>query len=110
MTDMSASGAWDKPVGQWSSLSARLRAAILTNSKWRPTGPGGTARYNGAGAAEISSMRNGGIIRGNWLEPPGEVPWPPAMRSPFRYFNSSPEVIRLAVMMYILYPLSLAVL
>jgi putative transposase len=32
---------------------------------------------------------------------------PPAMRNPFRYFNSSPEVIRLTVMMYIRYPLSL---
>jgi ribosomal protein L31 len=29
------------------------------------------------------------------------------MRNPFRYFNSSPEVISLAVMMYIRYPLSL---
>ena len=29
------------------------------------------------------------------------------MRNPFRYFNSLPEVIRLAVMMYIRYPLSL---
>ncbi len=29
------------------------------------------------------------------------------MRNPFRYFNSSPEVIRLAVMMYIRYPLTL---
>jgi len=29
------------------------------------------------------------------------------MRNPFRYFNSSPEMIRLAVMMYIRYPLSL---
>ncbi len=29
------------------------------------------------------------------------------MRNPFSYFNSSPEVIRLAVMMYIRYPLSL---
>ena len=29
------------------------------------------------------------------------------MRNPFRYFNSSPEVIRLKVMMYIRYPLSL---
>jgi putative transposase len=29
------------------------------------------------------------------------------MRKPFRYFNSSPEVIRLAVMMYVRYPLSL---
>ncbi len=29
------------------------------------------------------------------------------MQNPFRYFNSSPEVIRLAVMMYVRYPLSL---
>ena len=29
------------------------------------------------------------------------------MRNSFRYFNSSPEVIRLTVMMYIRYPLSL---
>ena len=29
------------------------------------------------------------------------------MHSPFRYFNSSPEVIRLTVMIYIRYPLSL---
>ena len=29
------------------------------------------------------------------------------MRSPFKYFNNSPEVIRLAVMMYVRYPLSL---
>jgi putative transposase len=29
------------------------------------------------------------------------------MRSPFRYFNSSPEVIRLTVMMYVRYSLSL---
>lgn len=27
------------------------------------------------------------------------------MKNPFRYFNSSPEVIRLAVMMYVRYPL-----
>ncbi len=29
------------------------------------------------------------------------------MKNPVRYFNNSPEVIRLAVMMYIRYPLSL---
>jgi len=29
------------------------------------------------------------------------------MKSPFRYLNSSPEVIRVVVMMYIKYPLSL---
>ncbi len=28
------------------------------------------------------------------------------MRTPFHYFNSSPQVIRVAVMMYIRYPLS----
>lgn len=27
--------------------------------------------------------------------------------SPFRYFNSSPEIIRLVVMMYVWFPLSL---
>ena len=31
----------------------------------------------------------------------------PRLRSPFRYFHSSPEVIRLVVMMYVRYPLSL---
>ena len=35
------------------------------------------------------------------------MPRPPKPASPFRYFNSSPEVIRLAVMMYVLFPLSL---
>src|SRR5450759_321253 len=29
------------------------------------------------------------------------------MRNPFKYFNSSPEVIRLVVMMYVRFPLSL---
>jgi putative transposase len=29
------------------------------------------------------------------------------MRNPFSYFNSSPKVIRLTVMMYVRYPLSL---
>jgi hypothetical protein len=29
------------------------------------------------------------------------------MRNPFRYFNSSPEIIHLTVMMYVRYPLSL---
>ena len=29
------------------------------------------------------------------------------MRNPFRYFKTSPEVIRLAVMLYVRFPLSL---
>ena len=35
------------------------------------------------------------------------MPRPKKPASPFRYFNSSPEIIRLAVMMYIRFPLSL---
>ena len=46
-------------------------------------------------------------MRANRLEPPGEVPWRSGIQNPFRYFNSSPEIIRLAVMMYVRFPLSL---
>jgi putative transposase len=35
------------------------------------------------------------------------MPRPKKPASPFRYFNSSPEVIRLAVLMYVRFPLSL---
>jgi putative transposase len=35
------------------------------------------------------------------------MPRPHQPASPFRYFNSSPEVIRLAVLLYVKYPLSL---
>ena len=35
------------------------------------------------------------------------MPRPRKSHSPFRYFNSSPEVIRLVVMMYVRFPLSL---
>lgn len=35
------------------------------------------------------------------------MPRPRVPASPFRYFNSSPQIIRLAVMLYVNYPLSL---
>lgn len=35
------------------------------------------------------------------------MPRPRLPDSPFRYFNSSPEVIRLVVLMYVRFPLSL---
>ena len=35
------------------------------------------------------------------------MPRPRVPSSPFRYFDSSPEVIRLSVMLYVKYPLSL---
>ena len=37
----------------------------------------------------------------------GRCSWLLSMRNPLRYFHSSPEVIRLAVMMYVRYPLSI---
>ena len=46
-----------------------------------------------------------GSVRANWLERSGVFSWRRWMRNPFRYFNSSPEVIRLMVMMYVRYPL-----
>jgi hypothetical protein len=47
-----------------------------------------------------------GHCQSNFLRPPFAMV-AQAMRNPFRYFNSSPEVIRLVVMMYVRYPLSL---
>jgi len=37
----------------------------------------------------------------------GLMRYPGLMKNPFRYFDSSPEVIRLVVQMYVRYPLSL---
>ena len=50
-----------------------------------------------------------GLVRTNRLEPGMAGFWPAEMtkRSPFRYFKTSPEIIRLAVIMYIRFPLSL---
>ncbi len=43
-----------------------------------------------------------------WWRGRGEAHVPSAQASsPFRYFNSSPEVIRLVVLMYVRFPLSL---
>jgi hypothetical protein len=48
-----------------------------------------------------------GTVRVNWLEADRDVAQRLVMQHPFRYFNNSPEVIRLAVMMHIRYRLSL---
>ena len=50
-----------------------------------------------------------GSVRANLLEAVRAVAQRPIMtkRSPFRYFRTSPEIIRLAVMMYVRFPLSL---
>jgi hypothetical protein len=43
------------------------------------------------------------VIESGWG---GGMPRPRTPASPFRYFNSSPEVIRLVVLMYVRFPLS----
>jgi transposase-like protein len=50
----------------------------------------GTVRAKSAEAGRVSNWRRG-----------------MTKRSPFRYFKTSPEIIRLAVMMYVRFPLSL---
>jgi len=48
-----------------------------------------------------------GFVRAIQLEIVSTAGWPFRMRKPCRCFNSSPEVIRLTVIMYVRYPLSL---
>ena len=48
-----------------------------------------------------------GIVRGNWLESVRCALSCLEVKKPFRYFKTSPEIIRLAVMMYVRFPLSL---
>jgi putative transposase len=48
-----------------------------------------------------------GIVRAKRLEADSPRPKSLQIKNPFRYFNSSPKIIRLTVMMYIRYPLSL---
>jgi putative transposase len=54
-------------------------------------------------------MSETGNVRANLLENGMVVIWRSAMikPNPFRYFKTSPEIIRLAVMMYVRFPLSL---
>ena len=49
-----------------------------------------------------------GTVKGNRLESETPLPWPHGIpKNPFRYFKASPEIIQLAVMMYVRFPLSL---
>ena len=48
-----------------------------------------------------------GAVRANLVEAGCAGPYRLRMKNPFQYFNSSPEIIRLTVMMYVRYPLSL---
>jgi hypothetical protein len=60
-------------------------------------------------ASTWASRSPGGTVRGNLVEPGRARVYLRGMtkRSPFRYFKTSPEIIRLAVMLYVRFPLSL---
>ena len=77
-----------------SQVCKQLGVSEQTYDRWRKT-------YGGKKVGQAK-----GIVRVNRLEPPIDVFYAVGMRNPCRYFNSSPEVIRLAVMLYIRYPLS----
>jgi putative transposase len=51
----------------------------------------------------------GGAVKGSWVEAGVAAPYPTLMtkRDPFKYFKTSSEIIRLAIMMYVRFPLSL---
>jgi len=57
--------------------------------------------------SDVSSY--GGLFRGTRLEAGqgARSPLPMTKRSPFKYFKTSPEIIRLAVMLYVRFTLSL---
>ena len=50
-----------------------------------------------------------GAVKGSWVEAGVAAPYPTLMtkRDPFKYFKTSSEIIRLAIMMYVRFPLSL---
>ncbi len=57
----------------------------------------------------LKATGTGGVVRRKLVDPSRAPIWPAGMtkRCPFRYFKTSREIIRLAVMMYIRFPLSL---
>jgi len=48
-----------------------------------------------------------GFVKVNRVDAEKGGSWLSRMKNPFRYFSSSPEIIRLSVLMYVRYPLSL---
>jgi hypothetical protein len=66
---------------------------------------------SGHSTTKVSALRQSSFRRcqGMALERGRADGWCVAMTepSPFRYFRTSPEIIRLAVMMYVRFPLSL---
>jgi len=62
--------------------------------------------YVRAGTGKLKGPLKG-IVRAKWLALTKCVSQSPQMPNPFRYFKTSPEIIRLTVMMYVRFPLSL---
>lgn len=93
---MQREGCWLRPI-----VCARLSA--LTSRAFVQDRLFGQAS---ALAVALSEQMRLVAMLSDWVIAP-VMPRPRKPASPFRYFNSSPEIIRLVVMMYIRFPLSL---
>ena len=93
--------AWPRPV--WPSSKGDTDIVKLLNYCVSKVGASITRKSNVYGAKKGSD----GTVRQNELETGRAVLYPRRMtkRSPFRYFKSSPEIIRLAVMLYVRFAL-----
>ena len=89
------------PLNSLRAFEAAVRQGSITRAVEEP---GVTQR---AFSHQFRSLY--GTVRSKWLEPCRAAALRQGIikRSPLRYFKTSPEIIRLAVMMYIRFPLSL---
>ena len=83
--------------------AAPHRTPVPQKSQWLCGGEWPVRAGNKEATAYSGRVRRKSVDRGRRPI----QPWRIAKRSPFRYFKTSPEIIRLVVMMYIRLPLSL---
>ena len=71
--------------------------------------PPSATRTRDRGAAFRKFIGSDGLVKGTQLAGGVYTPYPARMekRDPFKYFKTSREIIRLAVMLYVRFPLSL---
>ena len=108
-----------EPSGRQIDATAQWRHSLGNGSELRLGGAGHGSRATtprpprnsaclpvGTTDSELRRQSAFGVVRQNWIDAQMGHPWFFQMHNPFRYFNSSPELIRSAVMLYVCYPLS----
>jgi putative transposase len=76
---------------------------------WYAIGGAKGERPHLLGVGSMAARWSTGAVKGSWVEAGVAAPYPTLMtkRDPFKYFKTSSEIIRLAIMMYVRFPLSL---